>query len=97
MKKKLFSLFFLLAAVLFAFFLHFGNIEGFASSWRAFSNGSTWIPFSPYCNRVVEASKLRRYDATQVVFEDQSLFWKGKGTVVQPILNSDSQLEKLII
>ena len=97
MNKKLIGFLATLVFGLLAFFLTFGGPEGFRLWWLEFSNGSTWLPFSPYNNRVEDESKLKHYEATYIVIEDQSLFWKGKGTVVQPILNSDSQLEELII
>ena len=97
MKKKLLTLFAFLSVALFAFFLQFGSIDSFATSWRAFSNGSTWMPFSPYASRVVDASKLRRYDATHVVFEDQSLFWKGIDAIAVPKLNANGELEELVL
>jgi len=97
MNKKLLSFFALSLMTIAAFFLRFGSVDGFAASWQTFSNGSTWIPFSPYGNRVETPSKLKRYDATHVVLEDQSLFWKGQGAVAVPQLNEDGQLEQLII
>lgn len=97
MEKKLFTLFAFLSVVFFAYFLQFGSIDSFATSWRAFSNGSTWMPFSPYANRVVDASKLRRHDATHVVFGDQSLFWKGIGAIAVPKLNASGELEELVM
>ena len=97
MNKKLISLFALLSVALLAAIFNFAGIDGFAASWRAFSNGSTWIPFNPYGNRVEDSSNLRRFEATHVVFEDQSLFWKGTGASAIPKLNGNGELEQLIM
>ena len=97
MNKKLLGFFALTLLAVAAFFLQFGSIDGFAANWQTFNNGSTWMPFSPYGNRVEKPSRLKRYDATHVVFEDQSLFWKGQGAVAVPKLNEDGDLDRLII
>jgi len=97
MNKKLLGFFALTLLAVAAFFLQFGSVDGFAANWQTFNNGSTWMPFSPYGNRVEKPSRLKRCDATQVVFEDQSLFWKGQGAVAIPKLNKDGELERLII
>ena len=97
MNKKLLGIFASSLLAIAAFFLRFGSVEGFAASWQTFNNGSTWIPFSPYGNRVESTSNLKRDDATHVVFDDQSLFWKGQGAVAVPKLSEDGQLEQLII
>ena len=97
MNKKLLVFLSILVLGFLAFFLRFGGVEGFVSTWKTFSNGSTWMPFSPYANRVENASKLVRKGATHVVFEDQSIFWKGEGAIVVPKLNDEGTLEKLII
>lgn len=95
-KKLLISLGILFMGIA-AFFLHFGSLDGFAASWHAFSNGSEWLPFSPYNTRIENFSSLKRYDATQVVLEDQSLFWKGKGAVVDPKLDDNGKLQYIVI
>ena len=97
MLKKLIYLFGGLFAGLAILFLQFGGVAGFAASWYDFTNGSTWIPFSAYGNRVEDISKLRRFETTHVVFEDQSLFWKGIGAVAVPQLNKEGELEQLVI
>ncbi|MFP6900041.1 MAG: hypothetical protein VCA36_03795 [Opitutales bacterium] len=53
------------------------------------------MPFSPYGTRTEKASKLKRMDATRIVIDDQSLFWKGTGAMVEPKLNEDDVLEQL--
>mgnify|MGYP001226089547 FL=1 len=97
MNKKLLVFLAIVVLGFLAFFLRFGGVDGFVTSWRTFSNGSTWMPFSPYSNRVVNAAKLVRKNATQLIFEDQSLFWKGQGATAVPKLNEEGQLQKLII
>ena len=97
MNKKLLVFLATVVLGLIAFFLKFGGITGFAESWQSFSNSSTWLPFSPYGNRLVEASKLSRFVATNVVFEDQSMFWKGQGAVAVPKLNADGELDYIKI
>ncbi|MFP6900042.1 MAG: hypothetical protein VCA36_03800 [Opitutales bacterium] len=97
MNKKLLVFLAVLVLGLISFFLWFGGINGFVASWQSFSNSSTWMPFSPYGNRVVEASKLTRFIATNVTFEDQCMFWKGQGAVAVPKLNSKGELEHINI
>ncbi|MBG28500.1 MAG: hypothetical protein CMI31_14755 [Opitutae bacterium] len=97
MNKKLLVFLAIVVLGFLAFFLRFGGVHGFVSSWQTFSNGSTWMPFSPYGNRVENAAKLVRKNATHLIFEDQSLFWKGQGAKVLPKLNEKGQLKKFVI
>ena len=87
----------MLALLIVVFCLPFFGFGDFAASWRVFINGSTWIPFSPYVNRIEDASKLKRLDGTKVVFEDMALFWKGYGAVVVPHLTKGDELQNLKI
>ncbi len=97
MNKKLLGFLAVLVLGLLAIFLQYGGINGVVSSWQSFSNDSTWMPFNLYDNRIEKASKLARLNATHVVFEDNSLFWKGQGAVAVPKLNEKGELDRLII
>ena len=57
--------------------------------WEALSNDSTWIPFNNYGNRVVNASKLAKLNATHVVFEgfESEVFDVTEDEKVRPVLS----------
>lgn len=97
MNKKLLVLLAILVLGVLSFFLKFGGVEGFVASWQRFTNGSTWMPFSPYGNRVEDVSKLSRKSATHLVFKDQGLFWKGQGATAIPKLDEEGILEQFIV
>ncbi len=97
MNKKLLGFLAILVLGIFTFVLRYENVEGFVAEWEACTNDSTWMPFTNYGNRVENASKLTKLNATYVVFEDNSLFWKGQGAVAVPKLNGEGELERLII
>lgn len=95
MSKKFIVSFVLLLLGLTGFFLRFGSVDGFATSWHAFANGNTWMPFTPYDSRIEKASKLKRVEATRILIDDHSLFWKGTGAMVEPRLGEDDELVQL--
>lgn len=53
------------------------------------------MPFTPYGSRTEKASKLKRLEATTILIDDNSLFWKGTGTIVEPGLGDGDELVQL--
>lgn len=74
-----------------------GKPENLKSWWHKFSHHSDSLPWCPYIVREVDASKMYVKEATQVIFLDQNLFWKGEGARVGPELDKKGRVVRFIV
>jgi len=74
-----------------------GKQENLRSWWHKFSHNSDSLPWCPYKSREVDASKIHIKEATQVIFLDQNLFWKGQGATVGPEIDTKGRVVRLIV
>jgi antitoxin component YwqK of YwqJK toxin-antitoxin module len=74
-----------------------GKQENLRSWWHKFSHNSDSLPWCPYNSREVDASKIHIKEATQVIFLDQNLFWKGQGATVGPEIDTKGRVVRLIV
>ena len=76
----------------------FGGKPDKLKSWcHEFSHNSDSLPWCPYNIREVDASKTHIKEATQVLFLDQNLFWKGQGATVGPEIDKKGRVVRLIV
>jgi hypothetical protein len=74
-----------------------GKPDKLKSWWHEFSHNSDSLPWCPYNIREVDASKIHIKEATQVLFLDQNLFWKGQGATVGPEIDKMGRVVRLIV
>ena len=74
-----------------------GKPEKLKSWWHEFSHDSDSLPWCPYKVREVDASIMHIKEATQVLFLDQNLFWKGQGATVGPEIDKKGRVVRLIV
>ena len=98
--KKAFILIFSISFLTFIFgyaILFEGKFDLLASKWSSWTRNSENLPFSPYKIRHEDSAFLRFEDANRVVFQDNHLFWKGKGAKALAELTTSGKLVKLIV
>ena len=69
-----------------------GNVNELSKWWSQVSRSNQSLPLSPFQIRHEDSSKMIISETNQIIFEDERLFWKGKGASAMPILNNSNSL-----
>ena len=88
----------LLATFLFSFFIVFdGNTSKLFLKWQSWTRDRPSLPLSAYKTRRVKQSSIVWHQANKIIFEDNHLFWKGRGAKALPELNHEGEVISFVI
>jgi hypothetical protein len=74
-----------------------GNVDNLSVWWKEKTRNSDWIYSSHYKDRRVDSDSLHFKDANDIVFIDKNLFWRGSGVIVEPKLDKEDFLHKILV